>query len=328
MVDELKANFETLLTQYPSGQNEQSLLASKIFGVAKENIAVGNGAAELISALATELHGKILVPAPTFNEYPERFEKYIDKECVVYMDTSKTDFTYTADDIIKKIQENDEIKSVLLINPDNPSGNFIDSKDVLCLLDELKQRNITLIFDESFIDFAKAEERYTLINQDLIEKYHNLIVIKSISKSYGVPGLRLGVLVNGNVDIVNKIKKDISIWNINSFAENYLQIYEKYKKTYSSSCDLIANERERFISELRRIGLKVWDSRANFVLCLISDKSKISATELTEKLLANQNIFIKDLSDKRGFSGKNYIRLAVRDTKDNDALVDALGKYI
>ena len=329
LVDELKANFETLLTQYPSGANEQSLLASKIFGVSKENIIVGNGAAELISAVSTRIDGKVLVPTPTFNEYPERFEKYISKDSVIYMDTSNSDFYYNSKTILESVSKNPEIKTVLLINPDNPSGNFLSEQDVILLLDELKKKNITLIFDESFIDFANSKERYTLISQEIIEKYNNLIIIKSISKSFGVPGLRLGILVNGDKNLINKLKKDISIWNINSFAENYLQIYEKYKKTYFSSCDLIAKERERFITELRKIpNLKVWDSRANFVLCLISEDSKINATELTEKLLTEHNIFIKDLSTKKGFAGKSYIRLAVRNTEDNNKLLKVLNELM
>ena len=100
------------------------------------------------------------------------------------------------------------------------------------------------------IDFAEKNLRYTLLNQEILEKYPNLIVVKSISKSYGVPGLRLGVLANADANLIQQIKKTNSIWNINSFGEYYLQIYEKYSKTYASACDKIADERNRFIKEL------------------------------------------------------------------------------
>ncbi len=201
MIDELEVNFKTLLTQYPSGAAQMSLLAGKIFNILPENIVVGNGAAELISSLGAEISGKIAVPYPTFNEYPERF---INAE-IVPIQTSKEDFSYTAQDILNTVKA-EKVSSVLLINPDNPSGNFLRKSDVLKLLDELKALNVKLVFDESFIDFADKDIRYTLLDQEIIEKYPNLIVVKSISKSYGVPGLRLGVLASSNQDYIKLIK--------------------------------------------------------------------------------------------------------------------------
>ncbi|MCR4952933.1 MAG: aminotransferase class I/II-fold pyridoxal phosphate-dependent enzyme, partial [Treponema sp.] len=245
MVDELQASFKTLLTQYPSGAAQMSLLAGKIFNLLPEHIVVGNGAAELISSLGEKLTGKVAVPYPTFNEYPERFTN-----CqIVPINTNPEDFSYSAADILETVKK-ENVNSVLLINPDNPSGNFLGKKDVIGLLKELKARDVKLIFDESFIDFADKEIRYTLLNEEILNEFDNLIVVKSISKSYGVPGLRLGVLASCNTDYINMIKKTNAIWNINSFGEYYLQIYEKYSKTYAAACDSIAEERARFIKEL------------------------------------------------------------------------------
>ncbi len=322
MVNELTVSFKTLLTQYPSGAAQMSLLAGKIFNLLPENIVVGNGAAELISSLGKELEGKIAVPYPTFNEYPERFTN-----CqIVPIWTDKKDFSYTAEDIIETVKSNG-VNSVLLINPDNPSGNFLKKDQVLKLLDELKELKVKLIFDESFIDFAEKEIRYTLLNQEIIEKYPNLIVVKSISKSYGVPGLRLGVLASSNADYINLIKKTNAIWNINSFGEYFLQIYEKYSKSYSVACDCIANERKRFTSELSKIkNLYVYPSQANFLLCRLD--GKMTSDELTLKLLEESNIFIKDLTGKKCFDEAKYIRLAVRDEKDNNALIETLKRIL
>ena len=169
--------------------------------------------------------------------------------------------------------------------------------------------------------------RYTLLNQEILEKYPDLIVVKSISKSYGVPGLRLGVLANSNKDFINSIKKTNAIWNINSFAEYYLQIYEKYSKTYSAACDLIAQERTRFMSELSKIkGIKVYPSQANFILCKLD--SNICSDVLAVELLEKANIYIKDLTGKKCFDEPKFIRLAVRTKEENDLLVNTLKKVI
>lgn len=320
MIDEMTSSFHTLLTQYPSGAAQMSLLASKIFNLLPEQIAVGNGAAELISSLGRCLTGKVCVPYPTFNEYPERF---IGMETVpVPVDKN---FRYTVNDIIKAVIES-KANCVLLINPDNPSGNFLGKEDVLSLLEKLKELDCNLIFDESFIDFAEKEIRYSLLDYNILEEYPNLIVVKSISKSYGVPGIRLGVIASSRKDFIEKIKKTNGIWNINSYGEYFLQIYEKYSKTYSRACDKIADERQRFSKELSKIkGLKVFPSQANYVLCKIS--GKISSTDLTLKLLDKANIFIKDLSGKKGFEKGDYIRLAVKAPEENDLLVDALKTF-
>ena len=317
LVSEMKANFEVLLTEYPSGAAQQSLLASKIFNVMPEHIVVGNGAAELISSLAKYVEGKVAVPFPTFNEYPERFTQAE----VIPVSTDKETFVYSADDILKTVRQTGA-KTVLLINPDNPTGNFLKKDEVLRLCEELKKDGVTIIFDESFIDFADKTIRYTLLDEEILNVYPNLIVVKSISKSYGVPGLRLGILASSDPAYISRIRKTNAIWNINSFGEYFLQIYDKYNKTYAAACDAIAEERSRFIKRLSEIeGIKVFPSEANYVLCCLNG---IKAGELTVSLLEKYNIFIKDLSSKKGFESGGYIRLAVRNKEDNDALIAAL----
>lgn len=317
LVDELKASFQTLLTEYPSGAFQISLLGAKVFNINPEHIVVGNGAAELIASAAKYISGKVGIPYPTFNEYPER----LGKAEVISIPVTE-DFSYTAEDIIRCV-EKQNLKTVILINPDNPSGNFLEKAEVLKLCRRLKEKGVALIFDESFIDFAEKEKRYTLIDETLLADYPNLTVIKSISKSFGVPGLRLGVLASADESYIEKIKKTNTIWNINSFAEYFLQIYDKYSKTYKTACDLIAAERKRFSERLSQLpGLRVFPSQANYLMCRL-DKG-IVPEKLASTLLERYNIFIKDLSTKRGFENGNYIRLAVRDSADNDALIAAL----
>lgn len=318
LVSEMTASFGTLLTQYPSGAVQQSLLASKIFNVMPEHIVVGNGAAELISSLAKFTECTVAIPFPTFNEYPERFSL----AKVVPVPTDMQTFSYSVDDIIGTVKK-EHAKAVVLINPDNPTGNFLEKDDVLRLCGELKQIGTVLFFDESFIDFAEKSKRYTLLDENILAEYPNLVVVKSISKSYGVPGLRLGVLACADAQYIAHIKKANAIWNINSFGEYFLQIYDKYNKTYAAACDSIAAERSRFSEKLAEIkDLTVFPSQANYILCRLT--GAVKAEELAVKLLENYNIFIKDLSSKKCFEGGNYIRLAVRDQTDNDMLIAAL----
>ena len=213
-----------------------------------------------------------------------------------------------------------DIQNLILINPDNPSGNYIPKTDLLRLITWSKKKDIRLIIDESFVDFADAEDS-TLIEQDILSANLHLFVMKSISKSYGVPGLRLGILASGNVEIIAAMKKDVAIWNINSFGEFYMQIEEKYKKEYAAALIRIRAERARFQSELEKIkGIRVIPSQANFVM--VELESGISPKSLLKKLLIKHNLLIKELTTKT--NGRNYLRLAVRDTEDNDTLVAAM----
>ena len=320
LVNEMKQMSDILLESYPSGDKQQSLLAGKIFGVLPEHIAVGNGAAELIASISELSSGKVVVPFPTFNEYPNRFGN----ENTVWLPANE-DFSYSVEDIVRSAEEN-SASYVLLINPDNPSGHFFTKQEVIVLAEQLSSKNVKLILDESFVDFAEPEIRFTFIDEELISKHKNVIVIKSISKSYGVPGIRLGVLVSGDESLIEKIQKNTSIWNINSFAEFFLQIFDKYKKFYGSACDKIAEERGRFSSELSKIpGVIVYESQANYLLCKLSGEAeKIGSLGLAEKLLDGYNILIKDLSSKKGFEKGQFIRLAVRNCQDNDRLIFAL----
>lgn len=318
MIDELKSNFETLIRAYPSGAKEQNLLAGKIFNVLSEHIVVGNGAAELINSFGELLTGKTAIPYPTFNEYPSRF---CNSE-TIEINVDRETFEYTVDDILECVDKN-KANNVLLINPDNPTGHFLEKNDVLFLLDELKRRNANLVFDESFIDFADKEIRYTLIDEEIINYYPNLVILKSISKSYGCPGIRLGVLVSSKNEIIAKVTKNNSIWNINSFGEYFLQIFGKYEKDYKKACDLLADERHRFSEKLSKIkGIKVYPSQANYIMCKFDGKENIK--ELTIKLLQQHNLLIKDLSPKYGFDNGNFMRLSVMRPEENDLVITGL----
>ncbi len=319
MRDEMKANFDVLLSEYPSGMRVNSLLAAKNFGVRQSCILIGNGAAELIKSLMGCLNGKTGFVRPTFEEYPNRY----DRELSVDFVPANKDYSYTAQDLMDFFDGKD-ISSLLLVNPDNPSGNYIPKAGLLELIEWSKKKEITLIIDESFVDFADEPEN-SLLDQELLSANPHLFVMKSISKSYGVPGLRLGVLASGNEDMIAAMKKDVAIWNINSFGEFYMQIAEKYKKDYAAALAKLRAERARFQQALAAVpGIRVIPSQANYVMAELD--AALSPKELLKKLLVHHNILIKELTGKT--NGGNYLRFAVRNAADNDKLIAALKKEL
>ena len=311
--DELAASFQRLLTEYPSGQRVNNLLAAKDFGVKEDYIVVGNGAAELIKVLFEQTLGRVGIIRPTFEEYPNRLMP----DQIVAYETQAPDFSYSADDIMRYFEDK-KIWTLVLINPDNPTGNYIPYADCLRLAQWCEERNIVFVLDESFIDFS--EEHPTFFDNELLERYNHLVVIKSISKSYGVPGLRLGLLATSNYLLMTNIRRSVSIWNINSFGEFFLQILGKYERSYAEAMDEFRKERERYVTELQRVEyLRVIPSEANYVLCEVL--APHTPRELAINLLKKHNILIKDCTSK---CHGPYIRLAVRDTEDNNKLIEAL----
>lgn len=320
--DELRANFDTLLTEYPSGMYVNSLLAGKCFGVRQDYVVPGNGAAELIKSLMGRLEGKLGVIYPTFEEYPNRRVK----DTLEIFVPQTEDFHYTADDVIGYFSEH-RPDSLLLINPDNPSGNYIPYKDVLRLAEWCKNEGVRLVVDESFVDFSSEFPHNTLLRNDLLERFPDMIVVKSISKSFGVPGLRLGIMASADTELIAFVKKDVSIWNLNSFAEFFMQIYTKHEGDYRKAAEKFGNERGRFYEDLRSIPyLKVYPSEANYFLCEVMPP--YNSHNLAVTLLKNHNILIKDCSGKKAFAGRNCIRLAVRNRQDNERLVSALKQVL
>ena len=316
--DELRHNFDLLLTEYPSGMFVNSMLAAKNFNICRDYVVVGNGAAELIKSLMERSNGRIGITYPTFEEYPnrmpkERIEKYI---------PDNENLRYTAQSLMSFFEGKD-ISYLLLINPDNPSGNFIQKQDLLTLATWCSERNIRLIVDESFVDFSNNFIENTLLDNNLLETYPNIVVLKSISKSYGVPGLRLGILASADTELISFIKKDVSIWNINSFGEYYMQIYGKYQSDYIAACNRFIEERERFGEELRKINfLEVTPSEANYFFCRVLPP--FTAEELSLTLLRDHQIMIKNCDGKSSLKGKNFVRISIRNEADNDRLLRVL----
>ena len=264
------------------------------------------------------VEGTLGVTRPTFEEYPNR----TDESKVVAFIPRNRDFRYTADDLMVHFGQH-PVEALLLINPDNPSGNFIPLPDICRLAAWCEERGVRLIVDESFVDFSESWETSTLLCDTYLERYPHMAVMKSISKSYGVPGLRLGIMASADRGLIARMKQQVSIWNINSFAEFFMQIFNKYEDDYKRACRKFIGVRGAFLQQLKGIPfLHVMPTQANFVLCEV--REPYTASQLAQRLLRDHNILISACSAKKGIAPNRYVRLAVRSQEDNERLIDAL----
>lgn len=319
MLNKLKYNFKELISSYPSTLYIQNKCISRFFNIDEEKIIVGNGAAEIINYLRNIIKGKIGVVIPTFNEYIRCFP---DNE-IIEINSCDNDYKITKEMLLSY---KDKVDNLIVINPDNPSGNFISKEDIMKIIDEYSKNDKKIIIDESFIDFADEDIRYSLLSDNILDKYKNLYVIKSIGKSYGIGGLRLGVLCSSDYESLKIMKEKMPVWNINSIAEYFLQIFPIYKKDYENSCNKISEERKFMIEALNKNDkIKVYNSQANYLMC---ELKKLNSSDLTLYLLKNNNIFIKDLKNKKGFENKEMIRIAIKSHDDNIEIINAINSYL
>lgn len=316
MEDELKYNFKQLIHNYPSTSKIQSLLAGKIFNIPSEYIIVGNGAAELINVMTDFFDMELGLFAPTFEEYTAKFKNVITKV------SNKEGFSYSKQDLIELAESK---AGIILVNPDNPTGNYIPHSDIYEILEIFRKDNKFLILDESFIDFACNGFDESFLNTADLEKFSNLVIVKSIGKSHGIGGLRLGVIATSNTKIIQALAAELPIWNISSLSENYLQIFSKYQNEYMLSCKKIVEERKYLHEELCDIPfLHPFKSEANYVFCKVLDRS---SKKLACDLCDQYSILIKDCSGKANVNS-DFVRIAVRDRQDNQYLIDSLKALI
>ena len=321
MADEMRRSFNSLMRAYPSSATVQSHLAAKLFGVEPSHILVGNGAAELIGVLGEEVEAaRIGVFVPTFEEYLKRFPRAVVAEVPIRDNELKPDVSH-----LKRAAE--ETDALVVVNPDNPSGQCLSTAEVLELASHMEHEGKRLILDESFVDFADPNHCVSLLRQDVLDEHPHLVIIKSLSKSYGIPGLRLGVLATGDSELRVQLRAKVPVWNINSFAEYFLQIVGKYQSSYNIGNQRIRDERSRLHGLLASIpGVHVIPSQANYLLCEIGHSVK--SRELAERLLANDAILVKDCSTKAGVVDRQFVRVAVRDAADDNLLFSACDRVM
>ncbi len=309
-----------LLEFYPAQNNRIAELLSKSIHVESNKLFIANGASEAIDATMKNFAGKkICVILPTFSSYYEFIKP--DQEAVYYSLRKENNFQFSVEDYIEFIKQN-EIDTAILINPNNPNGGYVSQKELAHILHELSNLQ-TVIVDESFIHFAYEDNDYNEVSiANLTESYPNLIVIKSMSKDFGIAGVRAGYAVMSPERVQQLLQRGY-LWNSNGLAEyffglysnpNFLNEYEPLRKRHIA-------ETQKFISQLSEIKLlKVYPSMGNFVL--VELPSGYNAGDITIALLARFGVYLRDCSDKKGLEGQ-FIRIASRTQAENEHILQA-----
>lgn len=316
LLDEVKSNLAILYREYPSGAKTLNKLAANIFDIDSSKIQLFNGASEGIKHLFDFWPDKLVgLTIPSFNEYIS----VIPKDRLKLFSLENNNFCYSKEYILSCLAVVDVF---ILVNPDNPMGNYLTKNEVIDILNYCVMNDKILVYDESFVDFASLHEEATLISDEYL-KSENLVIIKSISKSYGVAGLRLGIIASSNKNLINYLSSVVPIWGINSFAENFLQIFPKYRNEYFRAREKFIQERERFYSNLMKIrNIQVHQSHSNY----FTIRLKNSTSREVSHFMVKNNILIKDLKDKLA-PESTYIRVAIKERIQNDLFVDLLTQF-
>lgn len=319
MISEIQVNLKSLMTKYPSSLEVNSLLVSKMFDIELNHIVVGNGVSELLKAIIDTNSERIGLIIPSSFEFPNNITSDHFSYCSILNDY----LSYSSTDIISFIK-NQNIKTMVLMNPDNVSGNYIPKEDIISLLTYANEHSVKIIIDETATDYVD-EECSSLLTDEILNRYSNLVVLKSISDSHGISGLRLGILSTSDENYLKKIKTSLPLWNINSLSEFYLQIMEKYKKSYIESINNVKEERRYVLSILCRLNhVTVLPSQGNHITLLFKDG--ILASNVSKHLLIDYNIYVKDLN---GITNKDcYLRFSIKNRNDNDILINALEEIL
>jgi len=313
----LKDNIQNLVLNYPMAQDALTGLMGNVIQQPAERIVVGNGASEIIKIVSGHLAKKIIVPVPSFNEYANAAPKGRAVEFPLEFPSFQLNVDKFAREAIKVGAD-----IAVVVSPNNPTSMLVPKADLIRLAEQLKQHNCMLIIDESFLDFADNKGKISM-EQD-IDKYPNMAILKSMSKAYGICGLRIGYLLTANADFAKAVRSGIHIWNINGFAEEFLRILPRYKQEFEDSCEKVKADRDVFYNKLCAIkGMTVFKPDANYIYCRLPDTA-LSGPEVTKRLFIEHNIYIKDSVGKTQPDADRYIRIASRTQEENNTLIDAL----
>lgn len=313
--ESLRLRLDELIRAYPSTNWYISSLLSNSLGLSYDHIVIGNGASELISAITSNYVDNLAVAVPTFDEYINRAVNQGKRVSVYELDQ---DFTFDIEGFIQHVK-NSAANSALIINPNNPTGTLVPQDSIWLILESLRHLDLVIV-DESFIDFATVNPIPTAVAG--IDSYPNLVVVKSLSKSYGIAGLRLGYAISGNKKLIENLRTEIPIWSINSLAQFFLEEIGNYHQQFLDSCSDVRIATQILYDELKSVPyLYPYPSDGNFVLCKIL--YGFTAAQLTSALFEKHSMLINDSSGKRGLDNR-FVRLASRTKEENLELAEAL----
>lgn len=318
---QLTSQIHELVLNYPVAQNVLAGLVGTLIDQPPERLVVGNGAAELIKIVSGHLAKKLIIPVPSFNEYANAAPN----ENVIEFALDAPSFQLDVDRFAAEAIRN-QADVAVVVSPNNPTSLLVPKADLIRLLDKLAEHDCMLIVDESFIDFASDRELETLEGD--IAQYPNLAIFKSMSKAYGICGLRIGYMLTANANFADQVRQGLHIWNLNGFAETFLVQAPEYQQEFLASCDQVRTDRDQFYQDLCTInGFKVYRPDANYIFCRLPDHAP-SGPEVARRLFVEYNIYIKHCQGKTMPESDRYIRIASRSQAENKIVAKALGMIV
>jgi histidinol-phosphate/aromatic aminotransferase/cobyric acid decarboxylase-like protein len=312
-----------VLEFYPPQNYDVSRFISKSINIGPENIFVGNGAIEVIQAVMHNFVKKdIVVVLPTFSSYYEFTKPH--QQVHYYHLKKEENFKLNIEQYIQFVRDQ-KADSAVLINPNNPDGGYLPFKDLLHIIESLKNLEVFII-DESFIHFAYEDEDLAQITtQELIRKYPNVVIVKSMSKDFGIAGIRAGYGIMSQERVLSLVKNGY-LWNVSGIADYFFKLYanEGFREEYEVVRKKYILNTMGFLADLQKVkNIKVYPSKANFALLEIC--SGKSSFDFCMDLLINSGIYVRDCSDKIGLEG-NYVRVASRTFEENLKIVSGINK--
>jgi histidinol-phosphate/aromatic aminotransferase/cobyric acid decarboxylase-like protein len=311
----------TVLESYPSANTIIAERLASHLNIEPNSLFIGNGSTEIIqAALEKFVQKKVLITLPTFSPYYEFVPTYA--SISFYELKKENQFVFDAKAYLAIIQK-EKPDTIVLINPNNPDGGYIPSTTLRQLLEDLKEIP-TVIVDESFIHFAAENENLDFVSTvPLLTQYPNLVVIKSMSKDFGIAGIRAGYAVMNPKRVSNLLQRGY-LWNVSGLAEYFFDLYARpdFLKAYEEVRVKYIQETKEFFEQLKLIpGITVYPSTANFAL--IELPNGLSAEDVTVALLTRYGIYSRNCADKKGLPGE-FIRLAARTKAENKQILTAL----
>lgn len=310
--------FADIALNYPASAGASLPLLSDFLGVPTENLVIANGVSEIIRLMPRLFGGNLLVFEPSFNEFANAFP--VERVTTIRL-TAQNQFALDIEHTLRVIEQQ-KPSAIVLVTPNNPTGGLIPKDTILELYRRTRDQAPYLIVDESFLDFSGDARDQSLLHDLLV--LPRIIVLRSMSKTFGIGGLRLGYAASADQDWLDALRKELPIWNINGFAEEFMLNLPQYRKEYAASCAQVRSETDDLVAQLREIeAFEVFATASNFVLCRLQPGYP-SAPELAALLVDDFSIFIKECSGKVMDDADRYLRISSRNREQNDRLIDAL----
>jgi histidinol-phosphate/aromatic aminotransferase/cobyric acid decarboxylase-like protein len=315
-----------LLELYPSQNRVIAAKLGRVLELDSDSIFVGNGAAEIIQAILHRFtRGKILVNLPTFSPYYE-FSRP-DTQVIYNVLRKENNFQFNPAAYLDLVRR-ERPDTVVLINPNNPDGGYVPYTVMRRMLEELRSVP-NVIVDESFIHFACEGDGYIYRSvADQVGRLPNLTVVKSMSKDFGVAGIRAGYAVMAP-DRVKTLLDNGYLWNSSGIAEYFFDLYSRpdFQAQYERERIRFIRNSRRFFAALAKIdGLHVYPTHANFALAEL--KGGLSADELVCRLLIRRGIYTRTCDDKKGLEAGKFVRIAARNRPENAYIIRSLRRMI